>query len=125
MEIKQYIQENEERFLNELFSLIRIPSISALPAHKDDMLACAERWRQLLLEAGADEAMVMPSERHPLVYALTVSPAPKNCAAITANPLVSPCKKPITRVFTELVEPTAASELSPNTYPIILVSTRL
>ena len=69
MEIKQYIQENEERFLNELFSLIRIPSISALPAHKDDMLACAERWRQLLLEAGADEAMVMPSERHPLVYA--------------------------------------------------------
>ena len=66
MEIKQYIQENEERFLNELFSLIRIPSISALPAHKDDMLACAERWRQLLLEAGA---MVMPSERHPLVYA--------------------------------------------------------
>lgn len=69
MEIKQYIQENEERFLNELFSLIRIPSISALPAHKDGMLACAERWRQLLLEAGADEAMVMPSEGHPLVYA--------------------------------------------------------
>lgn len=69
MEIKQYIQENEERFLNELFSLIRIPSISALPAHKDDMLACAERWRQLLLEAGADEAMVMLSEGHPLVYA--------------------------------------------------------
>ena len=69
MEIKQYIQENEERFLNELFSLIRIPSISALPAHKDDMLACAERWRQLLLEAGADEAMVMPSEGYPLVYA--------------------------------------------------------
>lgn len=69
MEIKQYIQENEKRFLNELFSLIRIPSISALPAHKDDMLACAERWRQLLLEAGADEAMVMPSEGHPLVYA--------------------------------------------------------
>lgn len=69
MEIKQYIQENEERLLNELFSLIRIPSISALPAHKDDMLACAERWRQLLLEAGADEAMVMPSKGHPLVYA--------------------------------------------------------
>jgi len=69
MEIKQYIQTNEARFLDELFSLIRIPSISALPAHKEDMLACAERWRQLLLEAGADEAMVMPSEGHPLVYA--------------------------------------------------------
>ena len=69
MEIKQYIKENEERFLNELFSLIRIPSISALPQHKDDMLACAERWKQLLLEAGADEAMVMPSQGNPLVFA--------------------------------------------------------
>lgn len=69
MEIKQYIEENEARFLDELASLIRIPSISALPQHKEDMLACAERWRQLLLEAGADEAMVMPSEGNPLVYA--------------------------------------------------------
>ena len=41
MEIKQYIKENEARFMEELFSLIRIPSISALPEHKDDMLACA------------------------------------------------------------------------------------
>ena len=69
MEIKQYIEENEARFLDELASLIRIPSISALPEHKEDMLACAERWRQLLLEAGADEAIIMPSEGHPLVYA--------------------------------------------------------
>ncbi len=69
MDIKQYIEENESRFLDELFSLIRIPSISALPQHKEDMLACAERWRQLLLEAGADEAMTMPSEGNPLVYA--------------------------------------------------------
>ena len=69
MDIKQYIKENESRFLDELFSLIRIPSISALPQHKEDMLACAERWRQLLLETGADEAMVMPSQGNPLVYA--------------------------------------------------------
>ena len=69
MEIRQYIQENEGRFLEELFSLIRIPSISALPQHKEDMLACAERWRQLLLEAGADEAYIMPSQGNPLVYA--------------------------------------------------------
>ncbi|MBR1719130.1 MAG: dipeptidase [Phocaeicola sp.] len=69
MEIKTYIQENESRFLEELFSLIRIPSISALPSHEDDMLACAERWKQLLLEAGADEAMVMPSSGNPLVFA--------------------------------------------------------
>ena len=69
MDIRQYIQENEARFIDELSSLIRIPSVSALPEHKDDMAACAERWKQLLLEAGADEAKVMPSEGNPLVYA--------------------------------------------------------
>lgn len=69
MELKQYIEENEARFLDELASLIRIPSISALPEHKEDMLACAERWCQLLLKAGADEAMIIPSAGNPLVYA--------------------------------------------------------
>ena len=69
MEIKQYIKENEARFMEELFSLIRIPSISALPEHKDDMLACALRWKRTLLAAGADEAMVMPSQGNPLVFA--------------------------------------------------------
>ena len=75
MDIKQYIAENENRMLDELFSLIRIPSISAKPEHHDDMLACAERWRQLLLEAGADEAHVMPSAGNPIVFAQkTVDP---------------------------------------------------
>ena len=69
MDVKEYIKENEARFMDELFSLIRIPSISAKPEHKDDMLACAQRWKTLLLEAGADEAMVMPSQGNPLVYA--------------------------------------------------------
>ena len=44
MEVKKYIQENEQRFLEELFSLIRIPSISAQSSHKDNIWACAERW---------------------------------------------------------------------------------
>ena len=75
---KNYIQTNESRMLDELFSLIRIPSISAKPEHHDDMLACAERWRQLLLEAGADEAMVMPSQGNPMVFAQkTVNPEAK------------------------------------------------
>lgn len=69
MEVKKYIQENEERFLDELFSLIRIPSISAQSSHKDDIWACAERWKELLLEAGAERAEVMPSAGNPLVYA--------------------------------------------------------
>lgn len=67
--IKDYITTHEERFLNEWFSLVRIPSISAEPAHKADMIACAERWKKLLLEAGVDEAHIMPSAGNPLVYA--------------------------------------------------------
>ena len=69
MEVRKYIQSNEERFLDELFSLIRIPSISAQSSHKDDIWACAERWKELLLEAGVDKAEVMPSTGNPLVYA--------------------------------------------------------
>ncbi|MBQ8592732.1 MAG: dipeptidase [Bacteroidaceae bacterium] len=69
MEIRQYISENDSRFMNELFSLIRIPSISAKPEHKADMLACANRWKELLIEAGVQRAEIMPSEGNPLVYA--------------------------------------------------------
>lgn len=69
MEIKKFIEENESRFLDELFSLIRIPSISSQKSHKQDMTACAERWHQLLIEAGADRAEVMPSDGNPLVFA--------------------------------------------------------
>ena len=77
-EIQKYISENEPRMLEELFSLIRIPSISAKPDHHHYMLACAERWAQLLLEAGADEAVVMPSAGNPIVFGQkTVDPAAK------------------------------------------------
>lgn len=69
MTIKEYIRVNEPRFLDELFSLIRIPSISATPEHKADIAACAERWRELLIASGADEARIMPSQGNPLVYA--------------------------------------------------------
>lgn len=76
--LKQYIATNEPRMLEELFSLIRIPSISAKPEHHDDMLACAERWAQLLLAAGADEALVMPSAGNPIVFGQkTVDPQAK------------------------------------------------
>lgn len=66
--MKDYIAKNEAKMLDDLFSLIRIPSISAKPEHKEDMLACAQRWVQLLKEAGADEAIVMPSAGNPIVY---------------------------------------------------------
>ena len=53
--MKNYYQANHERFLSELFELLRIPSISSDPAHKDDMYACARKLTSLLKEAGAPE----------------------------------------------------------------------
>ena len=56
--MKQYIEANKERFFEELFSLLRIPSVSSLEQHKPDMHHCAERLVELLMEAGADEAVL-------------------------------------------------------------------
>ncbi|WP_291861795.1 dipeptidase [Marinilabilia sp.] len=67
-DIKQYIEENKERFLEELFELIRIPSISSDSARKGDMLRASEKWKQILLDAGADRAEVMETKGHPVVF---------------------------------------------------------
>lgn len=66
--IKEYIENNKDRFLEELFELIRIPSISAEESHKPDMLRCAEKWKEFLLKAGADKAEVMPTTGNPVVF---------------------------------------------------------
>ena len=66
--MKKYIEQNKERFFNELFSILRIPSISAKAEHKADMERCAARLAELLLEAGADSARVMPTAGNPVVY---------------------------------------------------------
>lgn len=66
--MKEYIEQNRDRFFEELFSILRIPSISAKAEHKPDMVRCAERLVELLKEAGADEAAVYPSEGNPVVF---------------------------------------------------------
>ncbi len=66
--MKNYIAQNQERFLNELFDLLRIPSISSSSEHKPDMYRCAEKLKDLLLEAGADLAQVYETTGHPVVY---------------------------------------------------------
>lgn len=67
-DLKSYIENNKDRFLEELFSLIRIPSISSKAENKGDMIRCAERWKELILAAGADKAEVMPTAGNPVVY---------------------------------------------------------
>ena len=69
MEINEFINNNQSQIIDDLFSLLRIPSISSDKSHKEDMTRCAERWKELLLSYGADRAEIMPSEGNPLVYA--------------------------------------------------------
>lgn len=74
--VNEYIAANRERFLAELFELLRIPSISAQAEYKDDMVRCAEWLRDALLKSGADRAEVMPTAGNPVVYAeKTVEPS--------------------------------------------------
>lgn len=68
LQIKNYIEANKDRFMEELFGLIRIPSISSLSEHKPDMQKTAEYWKESILKAGADKAEVMPTEGNPVVY---------------------------------------------------------
>jgi len=66
-DIKNYIEENKDRFLEELFDLIRIPSVSAKEENKDDMLKAAEYLKKKLLDAGADNAEIYSTEGHPIL----------------------------------------------------------
>ena len=63
-----YNEKNKSRYLDELLELLRIPSVSADPAHKDDMLTAASYIKNQLESAGADHVEVMPTDGHPIVY---------------------------------------------------------
>lgn len=67
--VKSYIDKNKDRFLSELFEVLRIPSISAQSEHKPDMVRCAEHLAAAVVKAGADRADVLPTEGNPVVYA--------------------------------------------------------
>jgi len=66
--IKTYIQENKERFLEELFELLRIPSVSADASFDADVQKTAEVVKQSLEKAGVDFAEICETAGHPIVY---------------------------------------------------------
>ncbi|MEI6749496.1 MAG: dipeptidase, partial [Bacteroidota bacterium] len=66
--IRSYIKTHEARFIEELFGLIRIPSISSVSEHKDDMVKAAEYLVAQLKNAGADSAAVYVTSGHPVVF---------------------------------------------------------
>ena len=66
--IKDYINENKDRFINELIELLRIPSISADPAYKKNVLDCADAVAKAIKDAGADNIQICETAGYPIVY---------------------------------------------------------
>lgn len=66
---KDYQEQNQQRFLDELMELLRIPSVSANSQHNADTARCAEAVKQALLDAGCDHAEVCATAGHPIVFA--------------------------------------------------------
>ncbi|MDP3397621.1 MAG: dipeptidase [Bacteroidales bacterium] len=88
--MKNYIQENNERFLTELFELLRIPSISSMADHKPDMQKAAEKYVQFLLAAGCDRAEIYPTKGHPVVFAEKIIDKTKPTILVYAHYDVQP-----------------------------------
>jgi acetylornithine deacetylase/succinyl-diaminopimelate desuccinylase-like protein len=65
---QKYISENKQHFLDQLFDLLRIPSISADPAYANDVHKCAAWIAQALTHAGADKVEVCETAGYPIVY---------------------------------------------------------
>ena len=63
-----YIKAQEDRFLNELLDLLRIPSVSADPKYKADVARCAAEVKKRMEEAGLEKVEICPTAGHPIVY---------------------------------------------------------
>lgn len=67
--VNDYIQANKQRFVDELFEVLRIPSITSVDEHRADRQRCAEHLAAAIIKAGADTAEVIATDGAPLVYA--------------------------------------------------------
>ena len=68
-QLNQHISKNKEHYLAELFNLLRIPSVSADPAYKKDVVKTAEFIRDKFISAGAENVKICETAGHPIVYA--------------------------------------------------------
>jgi len=66
--IKDYVDQHKQRLLDELFELLRFPSVSADPKYKPDVLKTADYVAQKLRDSGADNVEVCPTAGYPIVY---------------------------------------------------------
>lgn len=67
-EYQDYLESNQERFVEELIEFLRIPSISALPERAEDVARAGHWVARRLTAAGVENVEVLPTEGHPVVY---------------------------------------------------------
>lgn len=67
--VKEYISNNKDRFLSELFEWLKIPSVSADSRHKGDVRKAAEYLKARFSELGVDKVEICETKGHPIVYA--------------------------------------------------------
>jgi len=100
-----FANENRQRFLEELKDLLRIPSISTLPEHKEDIHKAAKFVADDLKRIGFEHVEIIPTEGHPLVYADWLHAAGKPTALCYAHYDVQPAE-PLDEWKTPPFEPT-------------------
>ena len=102
--VKKYIDSNMGRFVDELFDVLRIPSISSVAEYAGDRQRCAEHLAAAIVKAGADSAEVIPTDGAPIVYAeKIVSPKAKTVMIYGHYDVMPP--EPLTEWNTEPFEP--------------------
>jgi acetylornithine deacetylase/succinyl-diaminopimelate desuccinylase-like protein len=107
--IKNYVAHNKQRFLDELFELLRFPSVSADPAYKTDVLKTADFVAKKLRDAGADNVEVCSTAGYPIVYGDKIIDATKPTVLVYGHYDVQPAD-PLELWHTPPFEPTIRDE---------------
>ncbi len=107
--IKNYVAQNKQRFLDELFELLRFPSVSADPAYKTDVLKTANFVAQKLTDAGAVKVEVCPTAGYPIVYGEKIIDPVKPTVLVYGHYDVQPAD-PLELWHTPPFEPTIRDE---------------
>ena len=100
-----YARENQKRFLDELKDLLRIPSVSTAEEHTADVRKAAEVVANDLRRIGFEHVEIIPTEKHPLVYADWLHAAGKPTALCYSHYDVQPAE-PLDEWITPPWEPT-------------------
>jgi len=88
--IKQYVEDNKQRLLDELFALLRFPSVSADPKYKPEVLKTADYVAQKLVDAGAEKVEVCQTAGYPIVYGEKIIDASKPTVLVYGHYDVQP-----------------------------------